>query len=740
MKTETHILIIDDNVSLCHSLRNILKDELSDGDEICRVTMAHTGADGLAVLRKEACPESTAGPVHVTLLDIRLPDTLGTDLLSAIYEIRPDMPVIVVTAHASLETAVQALHVGAWAYVLKPLDMNEVLLTVRRAMEKLRLVERERRLTEQLRATHEAERKRAEELAHTSERLERELAERVQAEQALKESIVQIERAKREWETTADALPQCVCLLDDQRRVLRANRTVERWGLAQVVDVKGKDVHELFHPGCTDPACYLDAFWHRTWEGLVHDGFAECETHDPVLKRYLHIQVRPLSALGDEPQKATTSFAAVVVHDITERKQAEETLHESHRRLEETLTELKAAQEKMMQQTHLVAVGQLAAGIAQEFNNILASIVLHTQMSLRTKLPPRTREHLEIIAEGTEHAADLVQQILDFARRAMLRQESLDLALLLEKTISSLKRTLPENIEVDLAYGSGEYTIKGDPARIQRVIVNLAKNARDAMPEGGELHIGLDRVQTLPSSIPLASGGKAPQAGQEGEWVRVTVTDTGTGIPSDVLPRIYEPFFTTRTPLGSGLGLAQVHGIVKQHGGHIDVETQVRADADRGRSGGTTFSIYWPVVESQSEVPVREETDLVQGEGETILLVEDNPGVRAALTDCLKMLNYRVLVAANGREALVVFEEHQDEISLVISEWMMPGIGGPQLTRALKQRHPSVQVLMLTSHSLSQETKDTAPEGVVGWVQKPLKIEQLAELVAWALKEGQTSS
>jgi PAS domain S-box-containing protein len=415
--------------------------------------------------------------------------------------------------------------------------------------------------------------------------------------------------------------------------------------------------------------------------------------------------------------------------DVTERRQAEEALRESNRCLEETLAELRATQEKIVQQERLGAVGQLAAGIAHEFNNILASITLYTQMSLcKTGLSPGVRESLEIIARRVEHATDLVQQILDFGRRAMLKREPLDVALLLEGTVGLLKRTLPENIEIDLARGVDAYTISADPERVQQAIVNLALNARDAMPEGGALRIGLSRLR-------IVEGQETPLPGMEvGEWVQVTVTDTGTGIPPDVLPHIYEPFFTTRAPLGHGLGLAQVYGIVKQHEGHIGVETQIRTDC--GQSGGTTFTVYWPalpVAASQPDAPVRKATGLVQGNGEVILVVEDNHAMRTALIDCLEMLNYRVLEAANGQEALTVFEEHQGEIALVLSDWVMPGVGGLELARALKQRRRDIKVLILTGYLLDQEIKDTAPEGIVGWVKKPAQLEQLAEAVAQAL-------
>ena len=218
----------------------------------------------------------------------------------------------------------------------------------------------------------------------------------------------------------------------------------------------------------------------------------------------------------------------------------------------------------MVHQERLAAVGQLAAGIAHDFNNILASIALYSQMSLRTaELPPRVRQRLEVIAQQTVHAADLVQQILDFSRRAVLERQPVALDSFMKEVIKLLQRTLPESIQVDLALEPGEYVINADLTRIQQTIVNLALNARDAMPNGGQLHIALS--SSSGQDIQCVDCG--PVLG--GEWVQVAVTDTGTGIAPDVLPRVFEPFFTTRAPLGHGLGLSQVYGIVKQHEGHI---------------------------------------------------------------------------------------------------------------------------------------------------------------------------
>ncbi len=410
-----------------------------------------------------------------------------------------------------------------------------------------------------------------------------------------------------------------------------------------------------------------------------------------------------------------------IIHDVTERRLAEEALRESHRRLQATLAELRETQERMMHQERLAAVGQLAAGIAHDFNNILASIVLYTQLSLRNPdLPLSLRQRLEVIEQQTGHAANLIQQILDFGRQAVLERRPLMVDSFLKEVVKLLQRTLPESIQIDLTVEKGDFVILADPTRIQQAVVNLALNARDAMPNGGALHISLRRIAE--QTIQCVDCG--PVSG--GEWVEIAIADTGTGIPPEVLPHIFEPFFTTRAPLGHGLGLAQVYGIVNQHGGHIAVETQP--------GKGTTFRLHWPALQTAPpQATASLESALPSGKGETIMIVEDDTLVRVALADALDMLGYRVLEAANGQAALDLYAEHADAIVLVISDWVMPAMGGLELVRALYERAPALKVLMLTGHPLSQQTRESVPPNVVGWMLKPPTLEQLSHDLQAAL-------
>lgn len=270
----------------------------------------------------------------------------------------------------------------------------------------------------------------------------------------------------------------------------------------------------------------------------------------------------------------------LIIVDITERKEIEE-------KLQATLTQLEETQVELIQQERLAAVGELAAGIAHDFNNILSIIVLNVELGLHTpQLHPKLHRQLTTISQQMKRAANLVQQILNFGRRGELRPHQLDLVPILKEQIELLQLTLPTNIKLNLSYGSDEYVVNADVTHMQQILINLALNAIDAMPEGGELGLGLERLRLVSQDRVSQDEALLPRM-ELGEWIQVSVSDTGTGISPDVVSHLFEPFFTTKPfGKGTGLGLAQVYGIVQQHHGHIGVETEV--------GEGTTFVIYLP--------------------------------------------------------------------------------------------------------------------------------------------------
>jgi PAS domain S-box-containing protein len=276
-----------------------------------------------------------------------------------------------------------------------------------------------------------------------------------------------------------------------------------------------------------------------------------------------------------------------VGRDVTGQKETEWELRQSHAELAAALQNLQDAQAQLIQQERLAAVGQLAAGIAHDFNNILAVILLYAQMMNRSsQLPPWETEAVVTIEQQTKTAAQLVQQILDFSRRSMMEKRTLDWLPLLKEQVRLLRHTLPDNITVSLqAAPTGGYMVRADAARLQQMVLNLAVNARDAMPDGGELRLELDKLDLTAAQDSLPAGS----------WLRLRVSDTGQGITEEDSQHIFEPFFTTKPPgQGSGLGLSQAQGIVLQHDGRIELTTAV--------GQGTTFTIYLPAVAEEPEL------------------------------------------------------------------------------------------------------------------------------------------
>jgi signal transduction histidine kinase/HAMP domain-containing protein len=382
------------------------------------------------------------------------------------------------------------------------------------------------------------------------------------------------------------------------------------------------------------------------------------------------------------------------------------------------VTREREAQQAAQRQARLAAVGQLAAGIAHDFNNILMTIVNSAELAQRKYDDARFGHgRLGIIVEQGERAAALVRQILDFSRQSEPVLETVDLAALLEQTVALLERTLPETIRIVAEPTEGDFVVVADPNQLSQVLTNLAVNARDAMALGGELHFRLGR-----ETRDAAAGDAAPGPG---EWVTLAVSDSGPGIRPEVRERIFEPFFTTKAPgSGTGLGLSQAYGIVTQHRGHIAVDSRP--------GGGTTFTIYLPD-EGNGRVITdgADGTAVVNGHGETLLVVEDEAPVRQSLALILGELNYQVLTATSAEQALEVHAAHAAEVALVLTDLVMPGMGGLRLVRALRERGAAVPVVMMSGYV--DESSRGSVDGVSAWVQKPVRARRLGTVIHEAL-------
>ncbi|MBN1261521.1 MAG: PAS domain S-box protein [Anaerolineae bacterium] len=388
------------------------------------------------------------------------------------------------------------------------------------------------------------------------------------------------------------------------------------------------------------------------------------------------------------------------------------------------ITERKVLETQLRRQEQLAAIGQLAAGIAHDFRNLLTTIILYAQLGQRNPdLPPTVAHYLETIVGEAHKATDLVKQILDFARRTEIDRQPLDLVAFVGNMVGVLKRILPETIHITFDVESGPCIVEGDAGRLQQVLTNLALNARDAMPNGGALRIGLAQLPARPGNLPEGPAASMPPA-----WICLSVADTGAGMSEEVRAHLFEPFFTTKEAgKGTGLGLAQVYGIVQLHAGYIDVDSEV--------GQGAIFRIYLPMAAAAGEETDEAAFTTPPGHGETLLLVEDNAHLREAGASILTALGYRVLTAADGHAALALFET-TDAITLLITDLVMPEMGGKALVQLLRVRNPHLKALVMTGHATEDSIKVLRDVGFQGVIRKPFDAETLAQAVRRALDEG----
>ncbi|HMB11247.1 cell cycle histidine kinase CckA [Saliniramus sp.] len=385
-------------------------------------------------------------------------------------------------------------------------------------------------------------------------------------------------------------------------------------------------------------------------------------------------------------------------------------------------SEQRQLERQFAQAQKMQAVGQLAGGVAHDFNNVLQAIIGYSDLLLANhrQTDPAFQDIMQI-KQNANRAASLVRQLLAFSRRQTLRPEVLQLGDVMSDLSMLLKRLLGERVELDLRHGRDLWPIKADVNQFEQVVVNLAVNARDAMPDGGKLTIRTANVEAQEAEELALTG--MPGA----DYVLVEVSDTGSGIPPDVMDKIFEPFFTTKDiGKGTGLGLSTVFGIVKQSGGFIYADSRI--------GQGTSFRVFLPrhvpeegADEEQPQAAKEEARDLT-GEG-VILLVEDEDPVRAVNGRALTARGYTVLEAASGLEALEIMEEQEVPVDLVVSDVVMPEMDGPTLLRELRGKHPGLKVIFVSGYAEDAFRKNL-PEGEeFNFLPKPFTLKQLVETV-----------
>jgi PAS domain S-box-containing protein len=388
----------------------------------------------------------------------------------------------------------------------------------------------------------------------------------------------------------------------------------------------------------------------------------------------------------------------------------------------EDITERRHLEDRYRQSQKVQAIGQLAGGVAHDFNNILTAIGGYSEMLVsRAAVDPKSLKWAKEIHSASERAANLTHQLLAFSRKQHLQPRVLQLNTVVNEMDHMLRRLVGEHIHIRTISTPGLSAVRADPGQLQQVVMNLVVNARDAMPKGGQL-----TIETSNISLDADYARKQPDV-RAGNYVMLAVSDTGTGMTAEVKSRMFEPFFTTKpTGTGTGLGLATCHGIIKQSGGHIVVYSEV------GR--GSTFKVYLPAVApvSMAETMAAPAPE-IRGAGETILVVEDEASVREFGSDVLRTLGYRVVTAANGNEALVKFKEEAN-IEVLVTDVVMPDMGGAELASRLRAIAPHVRVLFTSGYTFDALGQNDLLGPNAAFLMKPYGTAQLGAAVRELLK------
>ena len=376
------------------------------------------------------------------------------------------------------------------------------------------------------------------------------------------------------------------------------------------------------------------------------------------------------------------------------------------------------------------ALGQLAGSVAHDFNNLLGVIIGYSELiSADLGAQGQISARLETIKKAGVRAAALTSQLLAFSRRQVLQTRVLNLNSVVSETQKMLQRLMGEDIEQKIVLAPTLGKTKADPGQMVQVLMNLLVNARDAMPAGGKLTIETANISFEGGTY--FDGVAVPP----GEYVMLSVSDSGTGMDAETRERIFEPFFTTKPEgKGTGLGLATVYGIVKQSGGYVFADSELRK--------GTTFKVYLPQVDLPVEVPASPAAKVAElpPESETLLVVEDERTFRELLLDGLQSKGYRVLVASNGADALQIAERHNGPIPLLITDVIMPQMSGPELAKCLTKVRRTTDVLYMSGYAEDKVSNITKSEGELMLIQKPFYIDELVRKIQEILRRKNAPS
>jgi len=386
------------------------------------------------------------------------------------------------------------------------------------------------------------------------------------------------------------------------------------------------------------------------------------------------------------------------------------------------ITEKKLMEAQFLRAQRMESIGTLAGGIAHDLNNVLSPILMAVDMLRLKASDEASRKWLDVLRTNAERGGDMVRQVLSFARGVEGERVALQPKHLIKEIVKILRETLPKSIEITYHLADDLWIISADATQLHQVLMNLCVNARDAMPDGGAIAIRAENTLVDENYARMHIEARA------GRFVMITVTDTGPGMPADVQSRIFEPFFTTKEMTkGTGLGLSTALTIVKSHGGFINVYSELHK--------GSQFTLYLPALEEQRTAAVRAlQTDLPLGNGELVLIVDDEEAIREITRSTLETFGYRVLTASDGTEALALYADRKSEIDVVLTDMVMPFMDGPATIRALQRMNPEVRIIAASGLTMGLRAGEASLEGVSVFLNKPYTAEKVLKALAHVLK------
>ena len=640
----------------------VLIAEDNDADFDLVVRALHRGGLNIAARRVETAPAVKSALANfapdVVLTDHALPTLSGLDVVKMVQWHSPVLPVLIVTGSIDEETAADYIKAGAADYIVKQ-RLHRLAPAVQRALA-----------------------------------LKRALRDAVDAESAR-------EASEQRFRSLIEHSSDVITLLDETGAILYSTQSLKPTLGYAAGEMAGRNVLDLVHPDQFAQAASLlmdlrldpDHAVRGEFQVLHKDG--SWRDLDVVLANHL----------------ANPALRAFVVtyRDVTDRKRAEESL--------------RAADERLRTVQKMEAVGRLAAGIAHDFNNLLTAILGSTDLVLE-ELPADHPSRIDALEsrQAALRAADLTRQLLAFSRQQVLAPRVVDLNDVVRDVERLLRRLIGEDVELLTRLAPAPGTVRADPSQLEQVLVNIAVNARDAMPRGGILTIETSQA-TLDDESAAHQAVVTP-----GEYVVVALSDTGVGMDAETQARVFEPFFTTKERgKGTGLGLATAYGIVKQSGGYIWVYSEVGI--------GTTFRIYLPRVSEPAEPPLIPPATRGDLRGsETILVVEDQDEVRNLIRRILEARGYRIITAANGPAALQVAATHEGSIDLLVTDVVMPGMSGREVSLLLTAGRKGLRTLFLSGYTDESIVHHGILEAGVEFLQKPFSAEVLARRVREVLE------